>query len=261
MHTKTSAKPLLTATAQRESYQVLKKHRQIWQQKELLRQIYAVWFEWFDRDLSRVTGPTIELGAGGGHYAQTRAKVKSADIVAAEWLDYQFDALHMPFARKQVANLVLLDVLHHLADPVAFLAEAARVLKPGGRLIMLEPFPSFFSLLVYRCFHPEPFIFDIDYFQLPSPNQRKRPWDSNQAIPYLIFFAGQPRFKEKFGQKFAVVRQDKIGAMTYALSGGFEKNSWYPVALWPMLNWLEQRLSWLVPWYAFRCYVVLERKP
>ncbi len=55
---------------------------------------------------------------------------------------------------------------------------------------MLEPFPSPFSLMIYKKFHPEPFIFDVDYFS-KNDLQEKDPWDSNQAIPYLIFFKNE----------------------------------------------------------------------
>ncbi|MBL8966387.1 MAG: methyltransferase domain-containing protein [Spirochaetaceae bacterium] len=54
------------------------------------------------------------------------ARVEEADAAALPYPDASFDTV-------AVANS-----LHHFADPRAVLAEAARVLAPGGRLLVLE---------------------------------------------------------------------------------------------------------------------------
>jgi SAM-dependent methyltransferase len=49
------------------------------------------------------------------------------------------DAETLPFADGAFAGVLIRDLLHHLADPRRTTAEAARVLAPGGRLLLLEP--------------------------------------------------------------------------------------------------------------------------
>ncbi|MDQ3346890.1 MAG: metalloregulator ArsR/SmtB family transcription factor [Acidobacteriota bacterium] len=47
----------------------------------------------------------------------------------------------LPIADQELDAATLLLVLHHVADPAAALAEAARVLKPGGRLVIADMLP------------------------------------------------------------------------------------------------------------------------
>ena len=49
------------------------------------------------------------------------------------------EAMALPFADGSFATVFIRDLLHHLPDPQAALVEAARVLRPGGLLCLLEP--------------------------------------------------------------------------------------------------------------------------
>ncbi|MCA9618520.1 MAG: methyltransferase domain-containing protein [Myxococcales bacterium] len=49
------------------------------------------------------------------------------------------DAQNLAFADESFDHVIVRDVIHHLPDPPRFVAEAARVLVPGGRLDVLEP--------------------------------------------------------------------------------------------------------------------------
>ena len=49
------------------------------------------------------------------------------------------DATRLPFADGAFDVVLIRDVLHHIADVDGVLAEARRVLRPGGRLTLLEP--------------------------------------------------------------------------------------------------------------------------
>jgi SAM-dependent methyltransferase len=237
---------------------ILVQHRQTWEKKKILRIIYEEWYQKIIQDLSNHS-KTLELGAGTGNFKDYKTDAISADIDPQPWLDMCFDAHQMPFQNNEIGNIVLIDVLHHLANPVLFLEEAHRVLVKGGRIVMLEPFPSFFSLPIYRKFHPEPFIMDIDYFSKKGLEQ-KDPWDSNQAIPYLVFFKNKEKFLEKFGEKYKVLRQEKLSFLLYPASGGFENKSMIPDWSIPFFKFLEKILYPFRSLLAFRCYVVLEKK-
>ncbi len=238
---------------------ILEKHRQVWDNKEIIRVIYTEWYLKILKDLYPTDAPTVELGAGGGNFKQFKPDVIAADIVPMPWLDMAFDAHEMPFVDDFLGNIVLVDVLHHLYNPVQFLHEAARTLRPGGRLIMLEPYPSPFSLPVYRRYHPEPFEFETDYYARRGL-QTKDPWDSNQAIPYLLFYKGIGQFNAHFKDKLRIVRKERLSCILYPASGGFENKSMIPNWMIPAFQALETLLTPLRPLLAFRCYLVLERK-
>ena len=248
-------------------------HREIWKKKKILRDIYISWYKQVLKDLGK--GKTIELGAGSGNFKEFKPGVIASDIEPCQWLDICFDAHEMPFKKGSAGNILMIDVLHHLADPVGFFHEAAQILEKNGRIVLIEPFPTPFSLFIYKRFHPEPFIMEADYFeahsynpQVPSPpatsalsavNQKKDPWEANQAAAYLLFFKHKKKFMQTFENEFKIVKKKKMSYILYPGSGGFENKAMIPDVLVPLFKFLEILLKpfrWLL---AFRCYIVLEK--
>jgi len=105
--------------------------------------------------LSQASGRTIDLGAGTGvnrdlfpesvtelvmaepsphMLAKLRAKVAESDGVSI----VQASAQDLPFEDDSFDTAVFTLVLCTVPDPAAALAEAARVLKPGGKLLFVE---------------------------------------------------------------------------------------------------------------------------
>jgi SAM-dependent methyltransferase len=247
----------------------LTRHRDIWKEKKILREIYTGWYKQILKDLNPGREKTLELGAGIGNFKEFKAGVLSSDIEPCPWLDLCFDAHWMPFKAGSVKNIVMVDVLHHLADPVGFFVEAARVLEEGGRIVMIEPFPTLFSLFIYQRFHPEPFLMEANYFagqgttasgpSISSAKNRKDPWEANQAAAYLLFFKHKKTFFKQLGSRFKIIKRKKMSCILYPASGGFENRAMIPDVLTPFFKLLEILLvpfRWVL---AFRCYIVLER--
>jgi SAM-dependent methyltransferase len=238
---------------------ILNRHRDTWNKKKILRLIYIEWYKQIINDLFAGKGKSVELGAGSGNFKEFKPDVISADIDPQPWLDMVFDAHQMPFKDGEIGNIVMIDVLHHLAHPVHFLDEAWRVLEKGGRIILLEPYPAFFSLMVYKRFHPEPFIFDVDYF-LKDEIEEKDPWDSNQAMAHLLFYRHLTKFNNRFDTKLRIISKKRMSCILYPLSGGFENKALIPDFLIPLFRLVEWLFIPLRKWFAFRCYVVLEKQ-
>jgi ubiquinone/menaquinone biosynthesis C-methylase UbiE len=59
----------------------------------------------------------------------------------------QGDASVLPYSEGHFGCAVLVDILHHLKDPVSVLEETARVLQPSGIMILADFSPEGFELV------------------------------------------------------------------------------------------------------------------
>lgn len=103
--------------------------------------------EWYDGALARhARGDLLDLGCGQAPlYAgyRTRAtSVTTSDWKPAPVVDVVADltAVPLPFGDAAFDTVVLSDVLEHIPTPGALLADVARVLRPGGTLLLNVPF-------------------------------------------------------------------------------------------------------------------------
>jgi SAM-dependent methyltransferase len=205
-------------------------------------------------------GRTVEVGAGAGNLKDSMPSVLSSDIVPADWLDVLLDAQTLPFATGSLANVVGVDVLHHIEYPRRFLVESQRVLEPGGRVVVVEPAITPVSWLTFKLGHPEPVRLRADPLADGLPNPMKHPFESNQAIPTLLTGRYRSRLERDVSELRFVHRQ-LLSPLAYPLSGGFRSWCLLPGPLVEPVLRLESRLiRALGPLMAFRLLLVLERR-
>ncbi len=245
----------MTIDTQAQEY--FSKHRRIWEQKPVLRRIYEE--ELFARLLSSKTpgGISIEIGGGPGFFKKLFPEVISTDLISCPWLDVVADAQALPFQTSTVTNVLGLDVLHHLAAPMKFLQEAERILVPGGRLVLVEPWITPFSRIIYRYFHQEDCDLSAQPWKLEDPGiaHGKKAFDGNQAIPYLLFGAGNRQKTLAALPSFQCIKAEPFCLFAYLLSFGFKPMSLLPEMFYPGVSRLE-RLS-LPLWRRFAALRVL----
>jgi SAM-dependent methyltransferase len=234
-------------------------HRELWEKKEALRILYRE----YHRQLfeSCPEGAILDIGGGTAHIKESRPDVVSADILSFPGIDVVADAHQLPFRDEFFAGVVMLDVLHHLERPIEFLKEASRVLKPGGRLAMIEPAMTTLARRFYDRFHEEPVDMNADPFAAVAINPNRDPFDANQAIPSLLFATAAAR--KLVEQTIPLLRVRSVewqSLFAYPMSGGFQSWSLIPAALvGPMLAFEKRMPGPVRKHLAFRMMVVLER--
>jgi SAM-dependent methyltransferase len=229
----------------------------IWNRKPALRTIYG---DFYDRIAEHcVPGRVLEIGGGIGKLKQRLPTAVTTDVQYAPWLDCVADAQRLPFGAGTLATIVMVDVLHHLEHPATFFREAERVLRPGGRIVMVEPAITWGSTLFYRVFHQEPVRTSADPLTEGIPDPSRDPYHSNQAIPTLIASRDRKRFHRMF-PTLKIGRVEWFSFLVYALSGGFKPWSVVPCrlvrGLLDLEHAIEPRAGRLV---GFRMMLVVEK--
>jgi SAM-dependent methyltransferase len=76
----------------------------------------------------------------------------SSQIIEGKYgrLDYVSDILHIPEVDRSFDAILNTEVLEHVPDPVGAVKEMARLLKPGGILILTAPLGSFLHQKPYH---------------------------------------------------------------------------------------------------------------
>ena len=241
----------------------LEHHAAIWNERPLVQQIYRGYHERIRRAMSRVGGAHLEVGAGHGSFAESFDGVVSCDVVPCPWLSCAADASCLPFCDESLANIVMIDVLHHLPGPARFFEEAVRTLAPGGRIVLLEPYVSPVSFLAWRFVHDEDICLRADPLASPKAVPRgerlpEDPWHANTAIPTLLFWRELPRFSRCFPD-LRVLTRERFDTLVYPLSGGFEQRRLLPTWAVPLARRVEMGLNLFAGLLAFRCFIVLEK--
>ena len=239
------------------SEEKLTEHQFTWKRKPVLRELYFGWYKQITEQLTE--GITLELGGGTGNLKEFSPNVFCTDIVKVPWLDAVVDAQSLPFKKNSLDNVVLFDVLHHIENPRLFFNEAVRTLKPGGRVVIVDPYISLASWFIYKYLHPEPVDFSQNPLEILPRSDTREPFDSNQAIANLLFEKYIKEFEELFTE-LKLVHKRYMSYIVYPLSGGFEHRSLIPDWLVTPLLKMENCLDFFGRFLAFRVLLVLEKR-
>ncbi|UCD28215.1 MAG: class I SAM-dependent methyltransferase [Planctomycetota bacterium] len=228
--------------------------RQVWEQKYAIRACYGGWYERLKPYI--VTGTSLEVGAGTGNFKSFWPELIVSDLIETPYVDLVADGTMLPLAAGSLSNLVVIDLLHHLHDPHKFFDEAARVLKPGGRILIIEPYITLLSYVCYFAVHHE----DICFSEYGKSSTKEDPWEGNLAMMNLLFDRQKGRWNRRH-PSFHIITRQPFGLLDFQLAGGFKP---YAVVGWPALYdlalKLDRALEWLAPLCAFRMFCVIENR-
>jgi SAM-dependent methyltransferase len=234
-----------------------------WGRKPVLRRVYKHFYQ----EIARWTLPpsrqaaTLELGSGMGNIKETLPHCLTSDLFPNPWLDRVENAYALNWPDKTVENLILFDVFHHLQHPGLALAEMARVVRPGGRLILFEPGMGLLPRLIMRLFHHEPLGLDqsIKWDAPPGFDPANHPYYTAQGNSWRVFVRGEG-LSANVLQDWQVLHVAREPGWCWLLCGGLRGPQLYPDVLLPGVRLLEQGLRLLPSVFSSRLLVVLERK-
>ncbi|MBU3689716.1 MAG: hypothetical protein B7C54_03015 [Acidimicrobiales bacterium mtb01] len=185
----------------------------------------------------------VEIGAGAALIKKLGWPVITSDVEVNEFLDIVVDARRLPFGDSAVDALVLKDSLHHIPDVREFFEEADRVLRPGGRIVVFDPYWGPLARFVYRFLHREPFRPHAQEWRFEA----RSPHDSNQALGYILL----RRDRQKFAKIFPNLEIREVGlhvGPSFLLGGGVHSRT--PVSgriLKSLFYWEERQGAWMNP--------------
>jgi SAM-dependent methyltransferase len=192
-------------------------------------------------------GNLLDLGSSDGetlrHIAELRPDLRlfAADIAGApehypskcefQWANFEQDRLRWP--DRSMDSITCMQLIEHLKDPALLIQEAARLLKPGGRVFFETP-------------HPKTLV-------LSSPPNRA---------------AGT--FTINFHDDLSHTRVVPMGALaSHVRQAGLEveatgiSRNWLFAASYPLFLFLpptRQKLTALVHWVGWSAYLVARRQ-
>ncbi len=223
-------------------------------------------FSWMNRFIE-AGDSGVEVGCGTGLSKEfiRAGSYLLTDLADYDWLDVtQVDALATPFEVGQFDFVVSSNMIHHVPRPVQFFREMARILKPGGRLIIQEINASLTMRVLLRLMRHEGYSFAPDvYDEATICTDASDPWSANCAIPNLLFDDLQ-QFEQRVPE-FRAIHHAYRECLAMMNSGGvIAKTACVPLPrpLMHVVGGVDRVLSGLLPnVFALQRQIVLERRP
>jgi SAM-dependent methyltransferase len=233
-----------------------------WERSPALRAWYGeLWAE-----LAAASGAgscRLEVGSGIGRARHFVPGLVTSDVVATPYVERAISAYAVDAAGPVWDAIFAVDVLHHLREPLLFLAAAGRGLRVGGRLVLAEPAATPLARLFYGLCHHEPcrpqairppFVFEA--------NDAVGGF-ANMGMAHGLFVTHCRAVSERLaGCGLAVHHLWYRDVAAYPLTGGYSRASRVPAGLVRGALAVERRLpQWLLRRCGLRMVVVLERVP
>ncbi len=230
--------------------------RSIIESNRFLWRIYDEWYRLVAGHIPIGAGRVLELGSGAGFLGQYIPDLITSEVFACSDIELVLDARRLPFSSASLKAIAMIDVLHHLPEIRAFLTEAQRCLRPGGSIVMIEPWVSAWSRPIYTYLHSEPFDPGAKDWSFPDVGPLS---GANGALPWIIFQRDRHAFESEFRElEIQLVRP--FMPFRYLVSGGVSMRPLMPeatFALWRRLEWVFS--GWPRHWSMFALIHVKRR--
>jgi SAM-dependent methyltransferase len=244
----------LTRAFDLDDPQTTELRRQIIYQKRFLYRIYFEWYQSIVHELPQGIEPVLELGSGAGFLEMFIPRLITSEVFRCSGIRVVLDARALPLGECSLRAIVMTDVLHHIPDVHSFFIEAARCVKPNGAIIMVEPWHTRWSRLIYEKLHHEPFLPEQQEWELPSGGPLS---GANGALPWILFSRDRAKFELKYPEWH--IKKTRVWMpLRYLVSGGVSMRDLMPEWTFELWKQIEQRIHPVANWGMF-AFIVLER--
>jgi SAM-dependent methyltransferase len=217
--------------------------------ESLYRETYAAYAECLSRCPG--DGAIIEIGSGAGFAPEVIPGLIATDILPYAGLDVILDARRLPFATATLRAIFMFNVFHHLPDAGAFLAEAERVLRPGGRMLIVDQHPGAIGDPILRWLHSEPYRPDAGWtFESTGPLS-----GANGALCWIVFQRDRALLAERY-PALALERYRPHTPLRYWMAGGLKWWTLLPKPLFAAASAVDRTLA--RRWPDLGCFVDVE---
>jgi SAM-dependent methyltransferase len=237
-------------------------HRRVWHAKPNLRASYGRYHDMLLAQCPK-DAVTVELGCGLGHLTE-KARARghdrwiATDIMSVGSARLRCDGTALPFASGSVDRIVFIDVMHHMSLPKAFFREAARVLKPGGKVVAVEPWVTPLSYFLYRFFHVEGCDLSRDVDAPFSSSNGKAAYEGDAGLTSLVCWKTCPDEWERLG--FGRPAIEPFNDFAYVSTRGFRPGPDVPTAIFRTARLvLDDLLSPVAPLLGMRALIRWDR--
>ncbi|MBI5367743.1 MAG: methyltransferase domain-containing protein [Planctomycetes bacterium] len=235
-------------------------HRRIIESNPCLQAHYRRWYREClpaVQETRALPGLLVELGSGAGFLDQVIPGLIKTEPVPSPFAHRVVDAMALDFPDASLRSLFLIAVLHHVPRPAAFLAEAQRCLRPGGRLVLIDAHNSLPQRLLCRV------LDHYEYFDATAPDwsneDRGRMTRANLATAWMIFVRDRARFEREYpGLEIRSIRHHTF--LSYILSGGMSYRPFIPPGAVRLCDLLESAARPLMPWLGTAMTIDIVRR-
>lgn len=228
-----------------------------WRDSPELRAVYADIYASMRESL--VPGRILEIGSGIGVAKEYFADLVTSDVRRTAFVDREISAYEIPC--EGWSNLIAMDVLHHLQEPLRFFESASAALVAGGRIVLAEPAGTAWGRWFYRAFHHEPCRPGeiVPPFRFPADASGEF---ANMGMAFALFGTKNPAFTEALRLTgLSVVRTQFRDLFAYPSTGGFSRKALLPLGVIRGLLAFERALPGsLMRFLGLRMIITLEKE-
>lgn len=200
----------------------------------------------------------LELGSGGGFFKEFASHAITSECVPVHGIERVVDACRLDahFEAGSLDAIVAFNVFHHLPDVTAFLHGAEKVLRPGGRIALVEPWFTPVGQWFYRALHHEPVVNSPDDWTIRGLGRLE---GANSRLPTSVFRDSDERFAREF-PGLRIVKREPFHKWLYLFSGGLRLNTRIPGFLSRLIVQADNRLRVGNRWLGIFGLIVVERR-